>query len=229
MSRVTYLSGASNDDVRAVHRPDLGLLVTPQCRMLDHVDDFEVLGIDNGCYNPKVSAAFNADRYIEFIGLYRRVFDKVRFATAPDVLNWLPLGKDGALVPVGDAAATLERSAPILPRIRAAGVPAALVGQDGLELLDIPWDTFDCLFIGGSDDWKLWGCRGLVDEAKDRGKWVHMGRVSSDKRMARAKAMGCDSADGTFIAFAPDKNLARVLGWLDAQIAREAQASLFAA
>ena len=44
-------------------------------------------------------------------------------------------------MPVGDAAATLTRSAPMLPRIRALGYPAALVAQDGLEHLAVPWDA----------------------------------------------------------------------------------------
>ena len=63
------------------------------------------------------------------------------FATAPDV--------------VGDAAATLERATPWLPRIRALGYPAAFVAQDGQENLPLPWDMFDVLFIGGSTEFKL--------------------------------------------------------------------------
>ena len=63
------------------------------------------------------------------------------FATAPDV----PL----------DATATLTRAAPMLPRIRAAGYPAALVAQDGLEDLPVLWALFDALFIGGSTARKL--------------------------------------------------------------------------
>jgi hypothetical protein len=57
------------------------------------------------------------------------------FATAPDIL--------------ADAAATLRRSARMLDWIRYSGYPAALVAQDGLEDLTIPWDTFDTLFLGG--------------------------------------------------------------------------------
>lgn len=123
------------------------------------------------------------------------------FAVAPDV--------------VGDAAATLARSGPWLPKIRALGYPAALVAQDGLEDLPVPWDTFDVLFIGGTTEWKLGHhARALTAEAKRRGKWVHMGRVNSAKRLRYADAIGCDSADGTYIAFAPDQNLPNVLAWL---------------
>jgi hypothetical protein len=123
------------------------------------------------------------------------------FAVAPDV--------------VGDAAATLDRSAPWLARIRALGYPAALVAQNGLEDLEVPWDDFDVLFIGGDTEWKLGRhARALTTEAKSRGKWVHMGRVNSEKRLRYADAIGCDSADGTHVAFGPDQNLPNVLAWL---------------
>jgi hypothetical protein len=119
------------------------------------------------------------------------------FATAPDV--------------VGDAAATLALSAPMFGPIRAAGYRVALVAQDGLENLPVPWDDFDALFIGGTTDWKLSeAVRGLCQEAKRRGKWVHMGRVNSLRRMVQAESFGCDSADGTMLRFDPNRD---VQGW----------------
>lgn len=122
------------------------------------------------------------------------------FATAPDV--------------VGDAAATLARSTPFLPHIRALGYPAALVAQDGLEDLAIPWTELDVLFIGGSTEWKLGpAARGIVARGKALGKHVHMGRVNSERRYRYALAIGCDSADGTYLTFGPDANLPDVLAW----------------
>lgn len=124
------------------------------------------------------------------------------FAVAPDV--------------VADAAATLERSAPWLPLIRGLGLPAAFVAQDGQELLPVPWDTFDVLFVGGTTAWKLGpAARALIVEAHRHGKRVHCGRVNSRRRVQYAAAIGCDSVDGTFLAFAPDGNLRRLLPWLD--------------
>jgi hypothetical protein len=123
------------------------------------------------------------------------------FAVAPDV--------------VGDAAATLERSRPWLPKIRALGYRAALVAQDGLTADTCPWDEFDVLFIGGTTGWKLGReVRRLAREAKQRGKHVHMGRVNSEKRFRYAQAIGCDSVDGTYLTFGPDVNLPDVLAWL---------------
>jgi hypothetical protein len=127
--------------------------------------------------------------------------DRCRFIVAPDV--------------VCDASATLDRSAPMLPAIRGLGFPAALVAQNGLEDLPVPWPSFDALFIGGDTAWKLGPhARTLASEAKGRGKWVHMGRVNSWARLRYARLIGCDSVDGTYLAFGPDKNLARLLRWL---------------
>lgn len=122
------------------------------------------------------------------------------FAVAPDV--------------VADAAATWDRSAPMLPKIRAIGFPAALVAQDGIENTVVQWDAFDVLFIGGTTTWKLGrAARHLIREAKRRGKWVHMGRVNSARRYRYAEHVGCDSVDGTFLTFGPDVNLPRLLSW----------------
>jgi hypothetical protein len=82
------------------------------------------------------------------------------------------------------------------------GLPAALVGQDGLEhmgqWMNMVWPRIDALFIGGSTEWKLGpAARAFVREAKRRGLWVHMGRVNSVKRIAYAAEIGCDSIDGT--------------------------------
>lgn len=122
------------------------------------------------------------------------------FAVAPDV--------------VGDAAATWARSAPTLPRIRALGFPAALVAQDGIEDGPVDWEAFDALFIGGTTGWKLGpAARALVAEANRHGKHVHMGRVNSERRYRYAQAIGCDTADGTYLTFGPDLLLPDVLAW----------------
>jgi hypothetical protein len=149
---------------------------------------------DNGCFGK----GFQENRWWEW--LKANDADGCAFATAPDV--------------VGDAAATLERSLPWLSKIRGLGYPAAFVAQDGAEHVQIPWGEFDVLFVGGSTDFKLGAvARRLVHEAKARGLRVHMGRVNSLRRYRYAEAIGCDSADGTFLKFGPAKNLIRMLGW----------------
>ena len=124
-----------------------------------------------------------------------------------------------------DAAGTLAESLPWLPRIRALGIPAAFAAQDGCENGLIPWDEFDVLFLAGSagegtPNWKIGPiAERLCQEARERGKTVHMGRVNSLKLLRMAEWMGCDTADGTYLAFGSDLNLPRLLGW-SAHIAR---------
>jgi hypothetical protein len=96
------------------------------------------------------------------------------------------------------------------------GYLAAYVGQNGLE--DVPrisWAKFDVLFLGGDDAWKLGpAAASLVAQAKAHGKWVHMGRVNSFKRLEYANTLGCDSADGTYVCFAPRVNAPKVKAWV---------------
>lgn len=153
---------------------------------------------DNGCFSTNY---VGDDRWFAWLASKAHRAESCVFATAPDV--------------VGDAAATWERSREWLPRIRSLGFPAAFVAQDGIERTAIEWSAFDVLFLGGSTDWKLGtAARAVTAEAKRRGKHVHMGRVNSRRRLLYAQAIGCDSADGTYLAFGPDRNLPKLLGWL---------------
>lgn len=156
---------------------------------------------DNGCFNHK---KFSEARWIRF--LEKNVHDTANcvFATAPDV--------------VGDAAATLERSRPWLPKIRSLGYLAAFVAQDGQENLPVPWEEFDVLFIGGAKkhpEWKLSpAARHLAVEAKRRGKQVHCGRINSGLRYRYWEGYA-DTCDGTYLTFGPDKNLPNLLRWMN--------------
>lgn len=153
---------------------------------------------DNAVYGGKYPGD---EAYLAWLTKRHWAADRCRFAVAPDV--------------VGDAKATLERSAPMLEAIRGLGYPVALAAQNGLEDLTVPWGEFDVLFLGGDTAWKIGPhAHALTAEARARGKWVHMGRVNSRRRLQAAAHMGCDSADGTYLAFGPDLNLPNLLGWL---------------
>lgn len=180
-----------------MHAGLLGAIDTP--KQQNRLDDVAYWCADNGCYGKGYPGDLG---YLNWLAKRQPDVSRCKFATAPDV--------------VGDAKATLKRSAPFLPIIRAMGYPAALVAQDGLESLIVPWDSFDVLFIGGTTEWKLGdGAHMLAFDAKAEDKWVHMGRVNSRKRLRYAHSIGCDSADGTLLAFGPDFHLPRLLGWLD--------------
>lgn len=192
-----YLTGGcSENNVEEFRRLGVGLMLTPgdrrrHCYGLPY-------GVDTGCFkNPD---GFNLPFYLKRLVKWVAENGPPLFATAPDVL--------------GNPDETWARSAPVLPILRAAGCRAALVAQDGL--VDPDWDAFDCLFVGGTDRWKLTEpAYRLADEARRRGKWVHLGRVNSGMRYAAAKASGAyDSADGNYVGFGPDINLPKVARWL---------------
>jgi hypothetical protein len=193
-----YLSGCVRLDLPS----EVGVILTPM--MGNRLPPDRVWAADNGMFAQP--AAFDPVAYLGWLAAYQGEVDRCLFATAPDV--------------VGDAAATLARSRPFLPILRALGFPAALVAQDGLESLPVPWDAVDCLFIGGTTSWKLSeAAYTLMAEAKRRHKWVHAGRVNSLRRLRAMAIAGADSADGTFLKFGPDVNLPRMARWL--QVIRE--------
>lgn len=147
--------------------------------------------LDNGCF----SGRFDDRRFMNLVS------GEALFCALPDV--------------VGDWTATLERSTPWIDPVRARGGRPAIVLQDGATVDTVPWTDVDAVFIGGSTKWKL-GPKvpGLIAEARRRGAWAHMGRVNSCRRLKLARAIGCQSADGTFLAWAPDHNAKRIIGWL---------------
>lgn len=178
-----YLSG--------VRRPEMAAMLTP--RMGQRPFEGQTWAADNGRFGSPQD--YSDEKYLRW--LRGMPVETCLFATAPDV--------------VGDAAGTLELSTPMLAPIRALGYPVAFVAQDGIERTDVPWDAFDCLFVGGTTEFKLGTVAvTVVAEAKRRGKWVHMGRVNSLRRLAYAEAIGCDSADGTVLKHDPNRDVA---GW----------------
>lgn len=132
-SPTSYLTGVVNVHViRHARRPDLGLLITPDTADYEkYIATFDKFGADNGCFSS--TKVFDEQRWITWLkGLPR---DGCLWATAPDV--------------VGDHQATVERSAPWLPIIQEMGFRAAFVVQNGATVANVPWDTFDAVFVGG--------------------------------------------------------------------------------
>lgn len=195
---VIYLTGASNDGVRPLGQAGrLGLMLQPGNGYAAELHLWRAWAADNGCFAQ--GDRFDTGAFLAWLdGLPRR---GSLFAVAPDVY--------------GDAEATWRRAAPVLARIRELGFPAAYVAQDGIEGQGLDWDAFDCLFVGGTTAFKLaeptWR---LAEEARRRGKWLHMGRVNSWPRLRAAAAGGYHSADGTYLKHGPDVLLPKLMGWL---------------
>jgi hypothetical protein len=130
------------------------------------------------------------------------------FASVPDV--------------VGDHQGTLYRWRTYAPKVRDLGYPLAFVLQDGASVDTVPWDQFDTLFVGGTTGFKQGiHCLNIAKDAKARGKWVHVGRVNSYKRLAYWNGVA-DSADGTHLAFDPTNNVQHIKQWMSSlKVARQ--------
>lgn len=224
--------GPGGDSIRAAaaRQPRFGCLAQPGNTVHTQAPHFANWAVDNGAFGVARQhflgkrGPWNDDDTTDYLRYLARIRDEVDistclFATAPDVLEFR-VANDGRPTPFGDAEATWERSRQIFPELRALGFPAALVAQDGITRnhpsRQDQWDLFDVLFLGGSDHFKL-GSEGeaITNTAWRYGKWVHMGRVSSLKRMKYLTSIGCDSADGTYLGYGPEKLLPNVLHWLD--------------
>jgi hypothetical protein len=143
-----------------------------------------VWAMDNGAFS-----GFHAD-------LFRRYMDvlyelpRCLFVVVPDVVR--------------DHAKTLEWWHTWHAEIRERGYPRAFVLQNGVTLESVPFDECEAVFIGGSTEFKFTPLvREIVAEAKRKGKWVHNGRVNTQRRIRYSLAIGCDSFDGTTYAIEP--------------------------
>lgn len=203
-----YLSGATNDVIEPVLvSGGVGLMVQPGSGYVRRIPRYGFWAADNGCFWPKT--------YVGDEGwlcwLDRLPRDRCLFAVIPDVAR----RPDGSLG--GDPVATWERFQEFGPLVREMGFPVALAAQNGIEHmanLREQLETCDCLFIAGSTEWKISPtAERLARMARNLGKWVHMGRCNSFKRMERARSMGCNSVDGTYVAFAPNINGPKVCRW----------------
>lgn len=150
--------------------------------------------LDNGCF----AGSWSPQRWSATLDRYQGA-PGCLFAVAPDV--------------VGDADATFELWSRWWPAVMRRGYRAAYVAQNGVRFLPAGPQA---LFVGGDDAFKL-GPEGrrVIALAHRLGWWVHMGRVNSLRRLRYAADLGCHSVDGTYLRFGPDRNLPRLLSWLN--------------
>lgn len=172
--------------------PNVGRLVSP--RQYSRIADTPRAGMlwaaDNDAY-----AAWDETRFVKMLNAIKGV-PGCLFVACPDR--------------VGDADATAELFERWSPAIRRRELPLGYVAQDGLIGDAVPWLVVDALFIGGTTEWKLGPeAADLVYEAKDRKKWVHMGRVNTWRRLEYAKSIGVDSIDGTSLSMYTNTYLPR--------------------
>jgi hypothetical protein len=153
---------------------DFWQLRTPLTR---HALSGKPYGLDNGCFSGDLPKSW--DRLLKEAEQHRPVF-----VCLPDV--------------VGSARRTMDLFTYFERRTN--GLPRALVLQDGIGDVEIPWSKIDAVFVGGSDDFKI--APEAIQAArcaKMLGKWVHVGRVNEPKRVQNWLGLA-DSIDGSGIS-----------------------------
>lgn len=134
-------------------------------------------GLDNGCFK-------SFDQKVWGRLLVEADLDRPIFVCLPDV--------------VGDAQRTLELFEHFWTRTQE--LPRALVLQDGIERVRIPWGDINAVFVGGSDRFKYSEqAIAAARTAKMLGKWVHVGRVNTADRVRNWLGIA-DSIDGSGIS-----------------------------
>ena len=153
---------------------DFGQLRTPLTRNKIADTDW---ALDNGCFSGGLSPAWT--RMVEEAQKHAAMW-----VALPDI--------------VGSARRTLELFAYF--ERETAGVKRALVLQDGIGDVTIPWRKIDAVFIGGSDAFKI--APEAIQAAKCAkmiGKSVHVGRVNEPKRVRNWIDLA-DTIDGSGIS-----------------------------
>lgn len=185
---ILLVSGATLSGRRYLGHPRFGWLKTPANG--NSVQTITEAGVpwacDNDCF-----VRLNRPAYLRMLRVVAGQ-PGLLWVTAPDV--------------VADADATLARFRIWRPTLDYYGLPIAFVAQDGQEDRPVPWDAIRCLFIGGSTAWKEGPhAAALMHEAHARGKWVHVGRVNTQRRYWWLSSLPVDSIDGTCFSKWPDK------------------------
>lgn len=136
--------------------------------------------IDNGCFKK-----FEKARWLRLLEeAWEHMEDPPMFVCLPDI--------------VGDA----QRTSELFQVFKSTtnGFNRALVLQDGIEHVSIPWDDIKAIFIGGTDAFKFSPIAvRAAKTAKMLGKWVHVGRVNTASRVRNWLDLA-DSLDGSGIS-----------------------------
>ncbi len=192
-------------------RPDrLGVLMTPRAgnRIKTANMAKTVWACDNDCFG-----GLKPVPYLRFLAKVVESGSKPVFVACPDS--------------VGSAQETWRLYDIWAPLLRSLSLPVALVLQDGLEQwkwrarLTSVWDELAAVFVGGTTKFKEGVCAAeIVEEAKRRGKWVHVGRVNSLRRIERFAKLGADSFDGSGWSAWGDKRIKLAVRWIDRVLAQ---------
>ena len=158
------------------------LLVTPAC---PRTEGFRY-ALDNGAWSAhQRGVPWDADAFLQLVAALGLHAD---FVIIPDI--------------VGQGPASLVRSLTWLPWLIGKTRLLLLPVQDGMtaDMVRPYLGATVGLFVGGTTDWKLetlglWGTL-----AARVGCYLHVGRVNTQRRIARCHAAGAQSFDGTSVS-----------------------------
>lgn len=154
-----------------------GQLLTPLTR---YSNAGGVFGIDNGAFS-----RFDRKGFMGLLEREKPNRQRCKFVAMPDV--------------VGSARRTLEAFEFWADHI--TNWPLALVCQDGIEDLPIPWARLDAVFIGGSTDWKMSkAAADVIKAAQLMEVHTHVGRINTTKRWGPFESLGVDTCDGSGVS-----------------------------
>lgn len=185
--------------IRHVGEPNylshFGLLRSP--RNPSHIPIALKMGAVWACDND-VFSEYNPNRIRRFLEVYAEYAPTCQFFNVPDVLR--------------DAQATLDRFGEWVDSVKAFGWKVAFTLQNGMERFDVPWSHIDALWLGATDEWRYDRQREYVlttlYEARKRGKWTHVGRVSTVRKIRYWQASGVvRSFDSTGYTINPSRSL----------------------
>ena len=171
---------------------NLGYLVTPFSHTKLQEVKNKVYAIDNGAF-----AGLDEKKFMKIVNNYKNNKKEI-FIAVPDIVgnhketlkmfnNWRDILSDYNL---------------------------GFVAQDGMTKNDIPKEA-QAVFIGGSTEFKLGKIAfEIIQIAKEKGLWVHMGRVNSLKRIKYAYESNVDSIDGTKYAMFDKVHLKKALDYI---------------
>lgn len=130
-----------------------------------------------------------------------RPFDVAAFSVALDRMGE---GADWAVIPdiVAGGHASLDLSLRWMRRVLDSTKRGMIAVQDGLDVADVaPFvGPRVGIFVGGSTAWKLETLPAWASLGRDKGAWVHVGRVNTARRISACAIAGATSFDGTSVS-----------------------------
>jgi hypothetical protein len=155
--------------------------------------------LDNGAFAAfRNSTPWESSRWLRLLDWACAQAQRPRWALVPDC--------------VGDRQRTLDLWGEWSCEAIARGIATAFAAQDGMTLEDVPGDA-DVVFVGGTLPWK-WSALRHFTKSDLR---VHVGRVNTLGGLDACAACGVESVDGTGWFRGDQRQLARLVSFLEEQ------------